>query len=189
MLAGKCWVKKNYGSRTGSWIGSRIGSCLLKLEILRDEPWTKASERYLAFHQSDIEKIRKTRVNPQLLLKYPELLLLPAREAVGSHSSHIDRPQCFTLQGQSLGCYSRSVTSHGSLRYFTNEKLFQWNLVCHVFLSITLRLRLFEIKNSENTFVFLTTPENQMPNCLMQTGMNSKTEQPIFFGTKTEKPN
>ena len=34
---------------------------------------------------------------------------------IGSHNSQTDRPKCSTLQGQSLRCYSRRMTSYESL--------------------------------------------------------------------------
>ena len=68
-----------------------------------------------------ISQLRKTRDNPQLLLKVLELLPLL-----------MQRLKCSTLQSQSLRYYSRRVTSYRSLRYSTNnQKLFQQNLVCH----------------------------------------------------------
>ena len=55
----------------------------------------------------------------------------------GSHSLQTDQPRCSTLQGRSLRCYLRHLTSYRSLWYSTNKKLFQWHLVCHTFLSIS----------------------------------------------------
>ena len=73
-----------------------------------------------------ISQLRKTRDNPKLLLK--DLELLP---------SLVQWPKCSTLQGQSLGYYSRCMTSYRSLQYSTNKKLFYQHLLCHASLSIT----------------------------------------------------
>ena len=95
---------------------------------------------------------------------------------IGSHSSQTDRLKCSTLQGQSLRCYSRRMTSYESLWCSTTEKLFSWHLVCHAFLSITFAFRScsrsVEVlycwsdrrqtgKSLENPFELLTKPKTK----------------------------
>ena len=126
-----------------------------------------------------ISGLRKTRDNPKLLLK--DLELLP---------SLVQWPKCSTLQGQSLGYYSRCMTSYRSLWYSTNnQKLFQQHLVSHAFLSITFAfcgcLRLVEAfnchsdwrqtrRNLEIPFEFLTKTENQMLHHVIFTNRNEQ---------------
>ena len=79
-----------------------------------------------------------------LVRQCPQGLFCP--DLKSTHSPWIsedetDQSKCSTLQSQSLGRYSRRMTSYRSLRYFTYEKLFQWHLVCHKFLSITFAFR------------------------------------------------
>ena len=79
-----------------------------------------------------------------LVRQCPQGLFCP--DLKSTHSPWIsedetDQSKCSTLQSQSFGRYSRRVTSYRSLRYFSYEKLFQWHLVCHKFLSITFAFR------------------------------------------------
>ena len=116
----------------------------------------------------------------------------------GSHSSQTDQPRCSTLQGQSLRCYLRHLTSYRSLWYSTNKKLFQWHLVCHIFLSIPfafhgcsrsvevlkllLRLKTNQ-KNLENPSQCLMKTKKQMLNRIKSTNWNPIRSDPDFVNT------
>ena len=81
-------------------------------------PWTKASERCSLFHQ-----LVKKNTTQSCFLRSLSFFRCRRLRHVGSHSSQNDGPKCSTLQDQSLGRYSRHVTSYGSLRNFTNDKV------------------------------------------------------------------
>ena len=115
---------------------------------------------------------------------------------IGSHSLQTDQPKCFTLQGQSLECYSRHKTFYKSLQYSTNEKLSSWHLVCHAFLSMTFAFcscsRSVEAlnclsdwrktkKNMENLFEYLMKTKNQMLNHIKSANWNEQSN-PIQSG-------
>ena len=125
------WIGYRTGSRIGLRTGSQImdhGSCNIKLEILckiehRPHwnfffcPKTPCSH----FHGS-VEECCDTILS--CFLGFLSFFRCWRVRHVGSHSSQTNQPMCSTLQGQSLECYSRRVTSYGPLQYSTNERLF-----------------------------------------------------------------
>ena len=110
---------------------SHFYSCVKECCVV--PPWTKASKRYVSFNQS--VEIRDT--IRSCFLRSLTFFHCWCMRHIGSHSLQTDQPKCFTLQGQSLECYSRHKTFYKSLQYSTNEKLSSWHLVCHAFLSMT----------------------------------------------------
>ena len=148
-------------------------------------PWTKASKRYVSFNQS--VEIRDT--IRSCFLRSLTFFHCWCMRHIGSHSLQTDQPKCFTLQGQSLECYSRHKTFYKSLQYSTNEKLSSWHLVCHAFLSMTFAFcscsRSVEAlnclsdwrkteKNMENSFEYLMKTKNQMLNHIKSANWNEQ---------------
>ena len=70
-----------------------------------------------------ISQLRKTRPKSSCFLRSLSFFRCRRVRHVGSHSSQTDRPKYSTLQGQSLGLYSKRMTSYGSPTIFNRKEV------------------------------------------------------------------